>query len=100
MQSLLNNLESCISNWEITTQYFKLKKEARQGDLISAYMLVLVSEAVFWVIKSNKNTKDLNILNHEFLFTAYADNAILFLKDKNSVFETLNIFHKFSLVSV
>ena len=56
-------------------------------------------EAVFCVIKSNKNVKDLNIFNHEFLYTAYADDTTLFLKDMISVFKTLNIFHKFSLVS-
>ena len=43
--------------------------------------------------------KGLNIFNHEFLYTAYADDTTFFLKDKISVFEILNIFHKFSLVS-
>ena len=53
-------------------------------------------EAVFCVIKSSKNIKGLNILNHEFLYTGYADDTTFFLKDKISVFETLNIFHVFS----
>ena len=46
--------------------------------------------------------KDLNIFNHEFLYTAYADDTTFFLKDKISVFEILkNRFLKsvFSLVS-
>ena len=38
-------------------------------------------------------------MNHEFLYTVYADDTTFFLKDKISVFERLNIFHKFSLVS-
>ena len=41
----------------------------------------------------------MNIFNHGFLCTAYNDDTTFFLKDKNSVLETLNIFHKFSLVS-
>ena len=41
----------------------------------------------------------MNIFNHEFLDTAYADDNTFFSKDKISVFETVNIFHKFSLVS-
>ena len=41
----------------------------------------------------------MNIFNHEFLDTAYANDNTLFSKDKISVFETINIFHKFSLVS-
>ena len=56
-------------------------------------------ETVFCAIKSNKNIKDLNIFNQVLLYTAYADDTTFFLKDKISVFETLNIFHKFSLVS-
>ena len=62
-------------------------------------MFILVLEAVFCVIKSSKNVKGLNIFNHELLYTAYADDTTFFLKDKISVFETLNIFHKFVLVS-
>ena len=38
-------------------------------------------------------------MNNEFLYTAYAHDTTFFLKDKISVFETLNIFHKFSMVS-
>ena len=47
----------------------------------------------------NKNSKDLNIFNHKFLYTAYADDITFFSEDKISVFGTLNIFRKFSLVS-
>ena len=99
IETLLNNQESCIINGGITTHYFKLKKGTRQGDLISAYLFILVLGATFYVDKSKKNIKGLNIFNHEFLYTAYADDTTFFLKDKISVFETLNIFHKFSLVS-
>ena len=38
-------------------------------------------------------------MNNEFLYTAYAHDTTFFLKDKISVFETLNILRKFSLVS-
>ena len=96
---MLNNQESCISNRGITTHYFKLKKGSRKGDPISAYLFILVLEAVFCIVKSNKNIKGWNIFNYEFLYTAYADDATFYLRDTNSVFETLNIFHKFSLVS-
>ena len=64
------------------------------------FILILVYYySVFCVTKSNKNIKGLNIFQNEFLYTAYADGTNFFLKDKSSVFETSNIFHKFSLVS-
>ena len=62
-------------------------------------MFILVLEAVFCVIKSNKNIKGLNIFNHKFLYTAYPDDSIFFLMDKILVFESLNIFRKISLIS-
>ena len=97
IETLLNNQEPC--NGEITTHYFKLKDGTRQVDPISAYLFILVLEAVFCVIKLNKNIKGLNIFNHEFFYTGYADDATFFLKGKISVFQSLNIFHNFSLVS-
>ena len=99
IETLLSNQQTCIINGGITTQYFKLKKGTRQGNTVSAYLFILVLETVFWVIKSSKNIKGLNIFNHVFLYIAYADDTTFFLKNKISVFETLNTFHKFSLVS-
>ena len=50
IENLLNNQESYIINGRITIDYFKLKKGTRQGDSISAYLFILVLEAVFSVI--------------------------------------------------
>ena len=50
IENLLSNLESYIINGRITIDYFKLKKGTRQGDSISAYLFILVLEAVFSVI--------------------------------------------------
>ena len=41
----------------------------------------------------------MTIFNNEFHYTAYVDDTTYFLNNKNSVFETLNILNKFSLVS-
>ena len=81
IETLLNNQESCIINGGITTHCFKLKKGTRQGDPISAYLFILVIEAVFCVIKLSKNIKGLNVFNHDFLYTVYADDTTFFLKD-------------------
>ena len=73
---MLNNQEFCLINGGITTPYVKLKKWTRRGDAISAYLFFLVLEAVFCVIKSKKNIKDLNIFSHDSFCTAYADDTI------------------------
>ena len=77
---LLKKKESCIINNSNTTKYFKLEKGTRQFDSISAYLFIIVLEIVFLSIKGNKNIKGLNIFNHTFLYTAYADDTIFSLK--------------------
>ena len=92
---LLKNQESCIINGGNTTKYFKLEKGTRQGDPISAYLFILVLEILFLCIKENKNIKGLNIFNHIFLYTAYADDTTFFLKDKESLIEVMKVFDIF-----
>ena len=90
--NLLKNQESCIINGGNTTKYFKLEKGIRQGDPISAYLFILVLEILFLYIEENKIIKGLNIFNHIFLYTAYADDTTFFVKDKESLIEVMKAF--------
>ena len=96
---LLNNQESCVINGGFTTQYFKLERGTRQGDPISAYLFVLVLEIVFLLIQKNKKIHGLNIFNHTFLYTAYADDTTFVLSNQQSVTEVIKVFEQFSLFS-
>ena len=51
------------------------------------------------MIKTNKNTHGLNIFDHEYLYTAYADDTTFFLEDISSikvVLKDLQCFSSFS----
>ena len=78
MKILLRNQESCVINRGHTTIYFRLERGARQGDPILAYLFILALELFFILIKSNKNIHGINIFNHDFLYTAYADETTFF----------------------
>ena len=85
IEIILKNQESCVINGGTTTKYFKLNRGARQGDPISAYLFILAFEILFLLIKENPHIKGLNIFDHCYLYSAYADDTTFFLKDVNSI---------------
>ena len=99
IETILTRQESCIINGGITTSYFQLKRGARQGDPISAYLFILALEVLFLLIKTNKKIEGLEIFNHCFLYSAYADDTTFFLKNIVAIEELVNTFQMFSSVS-
>ena len=99
IKNALPNSISNNQNAHVDDKYFEYGRLSRRGDPISAYLFILVLEAVYCAIKSNKNIKGLNIFNDQFLYTAYAGDT-LFLKVKISVFKTLHSFLCFFLDQV
>ena len=71
----------------------------KQGDPISAYLFILVLEIFFKIVKENPEVKGLNIFDHKFLYSAYADDTTFFLKDQASVLEVINSLNSFSKYS-
>ena len=92
----LNKWELCVINGEITEKHFKLEKGARQGDPVPPYLFILCLEILFMLIKNNKNIKGINMVGNTFLYTAYADDSTILLKDKNSFKELLSTINYFS----
>ena len=80
---LLNNQESCVSNGGKTSKYFKLERQTRQGDPISADLLIIVLGAVFQIIKETSNIEGFDIFQKNITYTAYTYDATFFLKILN-----------------
>ena len=96
IKTILKNQESFIINSGKTTKYFKLERGARQGHLISAYLIILVLQIFFIFVKNNTKAKHLNIFKHEFLYTVYADDTAFLFKDINFIIELMNELNTFS----
>ena len=80
---LLNNQESCVSNGGKTSKYIKLERQTRQGDPISADLLIIVLGAVFQIIKETSNIEGFDIFQKNITYTAYTYDATFFLKILN-----------------
>ena len=96
---LINNQESRVINGGKTSKYFKLERETRQGDPISAYLFIIVLEVVFRIIKETSNIEGFEIFQEKFIYTAYAIDTAFFLKNTESVINLLEIFKHFSQFS-
>ena len=94
IEILISKQESWVINGGNTTQYFHLETGVRQGDSISAYIFILCfrSEVLSFLVRNNKDIKGLNIFDHLFLYTAYADDTTFFLENKESIEELVKAF--------
>ena len=92
---LLKDQESCVINGGKTTKYFMLGRGARQGDPISAFLFILALEILFLLIKTKPEIAGLTIFDHCYLYSAYADDTTLFLKDTISIKNMVDTLHFF-----
>ena len=88
IEILLRNQKSSCGR--TTLQYIKLEQEIRQGEHISAFLFILAFEILFLLIKENVCVNCLSIFDHCWLYSTYADDTILFLKDIRFIKEVVN----------
>ena len=99
IETLISKQKSFAINGGDTTQYFQLERGACQGDPISACIFILALDVLSFLVRNNKDIKGLNIFDHVFLYTAYADDTTFFLENKGSPEEyvkTLTLLCSFS----
>ena len=85
--------------WRVYRKVFKIRQSTRQGDPISTYLFIPVLETVSNLIKENKNIHGLTFFDVSFLYSVYADDTTLFLKDTESVKKVMTLFDTFSFYS-
>ena len=90
IEILLKDQQSCVINGGTSTQYFNLERGTHQGEPVVGYLLIMV---LFVFIKEHPEIKGIEIFEHCFLYTAYADNLMFFLKYAQSIENPVEIFN-------
>ena len=98
LKILLRDQESSVFNGGTTTKYFSHGRGACQGDPISAFLFVLALE-IFIHIKLKPEIEGMTIFDYNYLYSAYAGDTTIFLKDIISVKHMVYTFHFFQYFS-
>ena len=77
-----------------TTGYFTNERGTRQGDPISAYLFILVLEILFLQVKENEKIEGVKISSHEFLLSAFADEATYLVCNMDSIEELFRLHNE------
>ena len=85
VETFYKNINACVINNGITTNYFPMEKGVRQGDPLSPNLFMLCLETVAECISSNNNIKGIYFGKACFKLNIYADDMTVFLADLESL---------------
>ena len=95
VRTFIKNSESCVTNNGFSTGYFAFERGNRQGDPLSAYLIILALEVMFIEVRSNVNIAGVKFGGHSIKLSAYADGTYFFTLDVNSPCHLMNTCDKF-----
>ena len=93
------DISSCIINNGSTCEYFPVSRGVRQGDPLSPYLFIVVTEFLASRIRANNNIKGFTVNKNNIKLTMYADDTTAFIADEKSakcLFVELDNFKKVS----
>ena len=94
-----NDVSSCVLNNGHASTFFPLQRDVRQGCPLSGVLFVLGIELFGRALQNNKSIKGILVNNHEIKVTQYADDTTVFVRDRDSVVQLLDLLQNFSLLS-
>ena len=81
--TIYNNIQSCVINNGIASNYFTLERGVRQGDPLSPYLFVVAVETLAIAIRQNSMINGITIEKEETKLLQYADDTTAVLSDIN-----------------
>ena len=93
------DVSSCVINNGLASTFFPLQRGVRQGCPLSGILFVLPIELFAKALKNKSSVKGIEVNNHEIKIAQYADDTTVFVLDRESVLELLNLLEEFSSLS-
>ena len=95
VRTFYQNIQSCVINNGLASDYFTLERGVRQGDPLSPYLFLLAIETLAISIRKNPEIEGIKISKNETKLLQYADDTTAVLSNLNSanvLFQQLNLF--------
>ena len=95
VKTFYRNIESCVINDGLTSDYFTLARGVRRGDPRSPYLFLLVIETLAISTRKNTEIEGIKIGNNETKVLQYGDDttaALSNLDSANAFFQQLDLF--------
>ena len=103
VKTFYQNIQSCVINNGMASDYFTLERGVRQGDPLSPYLFLLAIETLAISIRENPEIDGIKIDKNETKLLQYADDTTAVLSNLNSaitLFQHLNLFKNVSGLEV
>jgi exonuclease III len=99
VETMYNNIESCIMNNGHASTFFKPSRGIRQGCPISANIFILIVEILAHAIRNDPRIQGIQIDGKVYKLSQYADDTCLFLQNEHSLKIALTTFQNFAKCS-
>jgi len=104
IETLYQDIQTCISNNGYISEFFNPSRGVRQGCPASPYIFVITAETLALHIKQRSEIMGVKIRNTEYLINQFADDTMLIVENNedniNKCFLALDQFHKVSGLKV
>ena len=99
IKTLYNNISSCIINNGHTSKFFQVERGVRQGDPLSPYLFILVTEIMACKVRQESDIEGVVVKEKEIKMLQYADDTSCTLKNVKSAkcfLQTVKFFGQYS----